>query len=98
MAGKVDIVVFGATGFTGRLITEYLAAHPQRKHFTLGVAARSAERLKKVISDLGLSNQDIKLVTVDVMNPQSVEAAVQHARVILNTVGPYWNWGTPVVR
>jgi short subunit dehydrogenase-like uncharacterized protein len=97
MADKVDIVVFGATGFTGRLITEYLAAHPQRNSFTLGVAARSAERLNKVVSDLGLSNQDIKLVTVDVMNPKSVDAAVQHARVIINTVGPYWSWGTPVV-
>lgn len=97
MAGKVDVVVFGATGFTGRLITEYLAAHPQRNLFTLGVAARSAERLKKAILDLGLSNQDIKLITVDVMNPQSVEAAVKQARVVINTVGPFWSWGTPVV-
>jgi short subunit dehydrogenase-like uncharacterized protein len=32
-----------------------------------------------------------------VMNPKSVDAAVQHARVIINTVGPYWSWGTPVV-
>jgi short subunit dehydrogenase-like uncharacterized protein len=36
--------------------------------------------------------------TVDVTNPSDVSAVVQQARVVINTIGPYWRWGTSVVR
>jgi short subunit dehydrogenase-like uncharacterized protein len=94
----VDIVVLGATGYTGRLIAQYLATHPQRPSFTFGLAARSQSALEKVFRGLNLSKDDVPAFTVDVTNPSDVSAVVQQARVVINTIGPYWRWGTSVVR
>jgi short subunit dehydrogenase-like uncharacterized protein len=94
-----DIIVFGATGFTGRLITQYLATHPQFKDglFTFAIAARSQSKLHTLIQELSLP-KEIGTVKLDVTDPGEVEAVVKTARVIINTVGPYYLWGTPVVR
>ncbi|KAF5363351.1 hypothetical protein D9756_000263 [Leucocoprinus leucothites] len=98
MASKTDLLVLGATGFTGRLITRYLSVHPQRSGFTFAVGARSSPKLKALLEDLNLQNDDtIGLVQVDVTKPVEIEKAVKSTRVVINTVGPYWRWGTPVV-
>ena len=94
---KTDILVLGATGFTGSLISKYLATHPQRKHFSFSVGARSLKKLEGVVTKLDLPSS-IKLVQVDVTNNEELERAVKGTRVVINTVGPYWTWGTPVVR
>jgi len=97
MAEKTDILVLGATGYTGRLITRYLAAHPQRAQFSLAIGARSTQKLGKLVEDLNLPSS-VQLVQVDVTREYEVEAAVRGTRVVINTVGPYWLWGTAVVR
>ncbi|KAH9485646.1 Putative trans-acting enoyl reductase [Psilocybe cubensis] len=97
MNEKTDILLLGATGYTGGLITRYLSVHPQRAHFSLALGARSADKLKKFAQELGLSGS-VKFVQVDVTKEDEVEAAVKSTRVVINTVGPYWLWGTPVVR
>ncbi|KAG0703333.1 Saccharopine dehydrogenase-domain-containing protein [Suillus ampliporus] len=94
----VDIVVLGATGYTGGLIAQYLATHPQRSSFTFGLAARSQTGLEKVVRGLNLSEDDVLTFTVDVTKPGDVDAVVRQARVVINTIGPYWRWGTSVVR
>ncbi|KAF9478098.1 saccharopine dehydrogenase [Pholiota conissans] len=97
MTDKADILILGATGYTGGLIARYLSAHPQRSQFTLAVGARSPEKLKILVQELALP-ASVKLVKVDVTNLDEVDAAVMQTRVVINTVGPYWLWGTPVVR
>jgi short subunit dehydrogenase-like uncharacterized protein len=97
MTEKTDILVLGATGYTGKLITRYLVAHPQQAQFTLAIGARSPQKLGKLVEDLNLPSS-VKLVHVDVTQASEVEAAVRGTRVVINTVGPYWLWGTPVVR
>lgn len=98
MSDKSDILVLGATGFTGNLITRYLSAHPQRRQFSLALGARSPQKLKALVNKLNLSESSVKLLQVDVTDEGDVERAVRSARVVINTVGPYWLWGTPVVR
>ena len=98
MSDKSDILVLGATGFTGNLITRYLSVHPQRSQFSLALAARSPKKVKALVEKLNLSESSVKLVQVDVTNEGDVEWAVRSTRVVINTVGPYWFWGTPVVR
>lgn len=98
MSDKSDILVLGATGFTGNLITRYLSVHPQRSQFSLALAARSPKKVKALVEKLNLSESSVKLVQVDVTNEADVERAVRSTRVVINTVGPYWLWGTPVVR
>jgi len=93
----LDILLLGATGYTGRLIARYLATHPQRTAFSFGLAARSDSKLKALLHEYGDLAQ-VPTFVVDVANANDVDGLVQRARVIINAVGPYWRWGTPVVR
>jgi short subunit dehydrogenase-like uncharacterized protein len=85
-----------ATGFTGRLIAKYLSTHPDSSSFDLAIGARSKSRLDALVSELGLGSA-VQLHVVDVTRPAEIEAAVKTATVVINTVGPFWTWGTPVV-
>jgi short subunit dehydrogenase-like uncharacterized protein len=96
---QTDIIVLGATGFTGRLTTRYLAAHPQFKQglFSFAIAGRSQSKLHTLVQQLSLP-PTIHILQVDVTNETDVEKAVTSAKVVINTVGPYWLWGSLVVR
>lgn len=84
-------------GFTGRLVTKQLINHRNRASFTLALAARSHDKLTEVATALNLDDQ-VSLLTLDVTKADEVENAVKSAKVVVNTVGPYWLWGTPVVQ
>jgi len=91
-----DILVLGATGFTGRLIVEYLTQHPERSKFTFAIAARSPPKLEALRKSLGVDDS-VKSYKVDVMKQEEIDDAVKQVKVVLSTVGPYHLWGTPVV-
>ena len=85
------------TGFTGRLVTRYLYAHHDRgSKFSFAVGARSKSKLDDLVSELSLDN-DVEVILVDVTKPEQVDAAVKRVKVVINTVGPFMRWGTPVV-
>jgi short subunit dehydrogenase-like uncharacterized protein len=85
-------------GFTGKLVTRYLYAHPRfRSQFSFAVGARSPKKLDELAEELSL-DKEVKRVQVDVTENNSLLPAVQASKVVINTVGPYWKWGTPVVR
>ncbi|KAH7883385.1 Saccharopine dehydrogenase-domain-containing protein [Phlebopus sp. FC_14] len=94
----IDILLLGATGYTGRLIARYLASHPQRSAFTFGLAARSESKLRTLVHEYSPSFTDVPIFVVDVENSTEIDQVVQQARVVINAVGPYSRWGTPVVR
>lgn len=99
MPDKTDLLVLGATGHTGRLITRYLSQHPHRNSFTLAVGARSLTKLQRVLEEDNLrDDSSIHIVQVDVTKEVEVERAVKSTQVVINTVGPYWRWATPVVK
>ncbi|KAF9222365.1 hypothetical protein BS17DRAFT_881183 [Gyrodon lividus] len=93
----VDIIVVGATGYTGRCITRYLCTHPQQASFTLGFASRSSSKVFKLLPEIGKSSDDLQTFTIDVTDPASIRSVVRQARVVINAVGPYWLWGSAVV-
>ncbi|KAI0364951.1 hypothetical protein BV20DRAFT_955237 [Pilatotrama ljubarskyi] len=93
----VDILVLGATGYTGRLITRYLSNHPQRSAFSFALGVRSRTKGESLKKSLGLDDS-VQLVQVDVTRYDEIEAAVKDAKVVINSIGPYWLWGTEVVR
>ncbi len=86
MAGR--IVVFGATGYTGRHTAEALVRRGQRPV----LAARNAARLAELAGDLG-GNPDVKVA--DVSRPETVRALVEEGDVLVATVGPFIKWGAP---
>ncbi|KAG8807282.1 hypothetical protein FRC17_004535 [Serendipita sp. 399] len=94
---KVDILVLGATGYTGQLVTEYLEKHPSRDTFTLGIGGRSFSKLQQLSKDLSLST-NVGIYPFDISDFGSVSEVVQKARVIINCIGPFMKWSTPVVR
>jgi short subunit dehydrogenase-like uncharacterized protein len=97
-----DILILGATDFTGGLIARYLADHPQRTSspFTLALGGQSREKLNKIAISLGLSTNSDSIMVVDLSDYASVESAVVRAKVVINASasGPYWKFGDHVVR
>ena len=85
-----------ATGYTGSLIVKYLAQHPEKSKFSLGIAARSKSKLANLKQKLSLPSS-VEEFYVDVTKQNEVNQVVQAAKVIINAVGPYWTWGTPVL-
>jgi short subunit dehydrogenase-like uncharacterized protein len=96
----LDIVVFGATGFTGGLVAEYLAAHgPKDLRFAL--AGRSRAKLREVrqrLIEIRPELDSVELITASLERPESLRAMAERARVLITTVGPYVRYGEPVVR
>jgi len=95
---EFDIIVYGATGFTGRLVAEYLAEHYAGREGApkWAMAGRSAQKLAE-IRDLIGAPADTPLVVADASNPESFAAMAARARVILTTVGPYQLYGSELV-
>jgi len=95
-----DILILGATGFTGKLVARYLVNHPQRasSSFTLALGGRSRDKLNEVARSLGLNTDPGSIVVVDLSDYKTVEEAVGSTKVVINAVGPYWKLGGYVVR
>jgi short subunit dehydrogenase-like uncharacterized protein len=91
-----DIVVFGATGFTGALTAEYLANHaPSETRWAL--AGRNMSKLEQVRSRLGSAAAELPLLRADVTDLDSVRAVAEASRVVITAVGPYIRYGEPLV-
>jgi short subunit dehydrogenase-like uncharacterized protein len=87
-----DIVIFGATGFTGALTAEYLAGHANGLRWAL--AGRNRAKLEALSRRLGV---DVPLLHADVTDERSLRSVAEAARVVITTVGPYVSYGEPLV-
>ncbi|NEK87449.1 enoyl-ACP reductase [Blastococcus saxobsidens] len=91
-----DLVVYGATGFVGRLLADYLAGHaPEGTRIAL--AGRSRARLEEVRAALPPAGRNWALLEADSTDPESLRALAESTRVLATTVGPYARYGLPVV-
>jgi short subunit dehydrogenase-like uncharacterized protein len=93
---ELDVVLFGATGFAGRLVAGYLAGHAPGG-VRIGLAGRSERRLAEVRAGLGAAASAWPLLVADSADPASVAALARSARVVATTVGPYRARGLPLV-
>jgi short subunit dehydrogenase-like uncharacterized protein len=96
---ELDLVLFGATGFTGRLTAEYLARHaPSGLRWAL--AGRNPAKLEGVrdhIATIDDALGDLPLLTADVTDDVSLKDVANQARLVITTVGPYLHFGEPLV-
>jgi len=92
---EFDIVVYGVTGYSGKLTAQYLARVASEARIAL--AGRSRERLLAVRETLGPTAQDWPLIVADTSQPAAVQAMAACTRVVVTTVGPYTTHGLPVV-
>ena len=98
-AREFDIVLFGATGFTGELTADYLATHaPDGLRWAL--AGRNADKLERVrdrVASLDERWDELPLLHADVNDADSLASIAERARVVITTVGPYLEYGEPLV-
>jgi short subunit dehydrogenase-like uncharacterized protein len=93
MTKQYDVVLFGATGFTGALTAEYLAAHgPADLRWAL--AGRNRSKLESLRSRIEASPD---LLHADVSDRASLDALAASAKAVISTVGPYLEFGEPLV-
>ncbi|MGB0972871.1 MAG: saccharopine dehydrogenase NADP-binding domain-containing protein, partial [Mycobacterium sp.] len=92
---EFDIVVYGATGFVGKLTAEYLASAGGGARIAL--AGRSTDRLRAVRESLGDTAHSWPLIAADASQPATLNAMAARTRVVISTVGPYLRYGLPLV-
>ena len=97
----IDILVIGATGYTGRLVTRYLIAHRERESFSLGLAARNTSKLTAFVDGLDITpSNSVPIFGVrDIQDKDALEKLFRDngVRVVLSTVGPYQLYGRAIV-
>jgi short subunit dehydrogenase-like uncharacterized protein len=92
-----DIVVYGATGFTGQLVAEYLASHYRNDSgLRWAMAGRSLDKLAAVRDAIGAS-ADLPLIVADASDVRSLQAMIAQTKCVLTTVGPYQFYGSELV-
>ena len=94
---EFDIIVYGATGYTGRLVAEHLAArYGVGGEVKWAMAGRSAAKLAEVRDEIG-APKDTPLVVADAADAASVKAMLARTKAIISTVGPYQLYGSDLV-
>ncbi|HEX3917341.1 MAG TPA: saccharopine dehydrogenase NADP-binding domain-containing protein [Caulobacteraceae bacterium] len=92
---QFDLVVYGASGFTGQLVAEHLAKrYGVDGDLKWAVAGRSAERLRGVLEAL---DAEVPLIVADADDPASLDRMLAQTHAVLTTVGPYQLYGSPLV-
>jgi short subunit dehydrogenase-like uncharacterized protein len=92
---EFDIVLYGATGFVGKLTAEYLATAGGDARIAL--AGRSQDKLRAVRDTLGDKGQSWSLINADASQPSTLDAMAARTQVVVTTVGPYLKYGLPLV-
>lgn len=92
---EFDIVLYGATGFVGKLTAQYLATAGGQARIAL--AGRSSEKLLAVRESLGAAAQSWPLIEADSAKPSTLNDMAARTRVVVTTVGPYIKHGLPLV-
>lgn len=89
-----DVCVYGATGFTGKIVAKYLS---QKKDIKWAIAGRSAEKLAAIKEEIG-SPAGMDVVIADSSKYETLVSMAEKSKVIASTVGPFMKYGEPLVR
>ena len=94
---KFDVVIYGATGFTGKLVAEYMVGqYGHNKDVTWAMAGRSMEKLSRVREEIK-AHQDTPLLVVNSEDRSSLDSMAAQTKCVLTTVGPYQLYGSDLV-
>ncbi len=94
---EYDVLLYGASGFVGRQTVKYFAEHPNTKEVRWAIAGRDRQKLEAVKAQVGGTAQEMDLWVVDSQNQAAVDDVVARTKVVLNTAGPFAQYGTPIV-
>ena len=95
---EFDVIVFGASGYTGKLVAEYMGKeYGNNESISWAIAGRNKDKLSSVKKDLNL-NERVSIIEVDSTNKDSLDSMTSSAKCILTTVGPYQLYGSSLVQ
>ncbi len=94
---EFDIIIYGASGFTGRLVAEYLQAEYGNTDLKWAMAGRNAAKLAAVRDEMGVS-KDVEIVSADSSLPESLAVMASRTKAVITTVGPYQLYGEPLLK
>ncbi|RKQ69384.1 short subunit dehydrogenase-like uncharacterized protein [Litorimonas taeanensis] len=94
---EFDIIVYGGTGFTGRLVAEYLQSEYGDTNLKWAMAGRSMDKLKAVRAEMGVSD-NVDLIVANADAPDTLSDMAKRTKAIITTVGPYQHYGEPLVK
>ncbi|MDB0009871.1 saccharopine dehydrogenase NADP-binding domain-containing protein [Gammaproteobacteria bacterium] len=95
---SLDVVIYGATGFTGKLVVEYMQEnYGNDESVSWAIAGRSEEKLKAVSEDLKIGS-NVPHLLVDSNDTDSIESMVKQTKCVLTTVGPYQLYGAKILQ
>jgi len=97
MNRELDLIVFGATSFVGKIICRYLATEYIEPNFSWAMAARSQEKLERLRATLGSGAQHIPIIVAESFDKAALAALCDRAAVVLSTVGPYALYGEALI-
>ena len=99
---KYDLVVFGASGFTGQFVVDEVSRVAEVENLEWAIAGRNMAKLQKVLSEAskrtGKDLSEIPIIIADTSSKSSLEEMAKQATIVLNCVGPYRFYGEPVVK
>jgi short subunit dehydrogenase-like uncharacterized protein len=95
---EFDVIVYGATGFTGRLVAEHmLSTYGVGRDVRWAIAGRSRAKLEAVRVEIG-APEGLPLVVANASDPASLATMTKSTKVVITTVGPYQLYGEPLVK
>jgi short subunit dehydrogenase-like uncharacterized protein len=95
---EFDVIVFGASGYTGKLVAEYMGKeYGNDESISWAIAGRNKDKLSSVKKHLNL-NERVSIIEVDSTNKDSLDSMTSSAKCILTTVGPYQLYGSSLVQ
>jgi short subunit dehydrogenase-like uncharacterized protein len=95
MSRKYDLILFGATGFTGQIIAAYLSSHAEKEGITWAISGRDQTKLQELRDSFKGIVPDT--IVADINDISSLDKLAGAAKILLNTVGPFNLYGYPVV-
>ena len=96
MSKEFDIIIWGATGFTGRLVAEYIFKNYSSEKLNWAIAGRDKKKLINVRDEI--ADENIPIIIADSFNEVSLNKMTQKTKVICSTVGPYSKYGSLLVK
>ena len=92
-----DFIIFGATGFTGKLVVEYALENYSNCEISWAIAGRNNEKLQDLKNEMNLS-EEIQIFKVDGDDQDSIDNMINQTKCVLTTVGPYQLYGEKLIR
>ncbi|XP_076761102.1 GTP cyclohydrolase punch [Xylocopa sonorina] len=95
---RLDFVIFGATGFTGKYAVKVAAQLAKEKELKFGVSGRRKQALEAVVKEYAPDIENVPILIADLKDEESLKQMTAQAKVLVNCCGPYRFYGEPIIK